>query len=268
VAEAGFRESGWVWEGLGFDPGLEPSSYGVGEGARYFGLDRSQLYFHPNDEITLAKLSDKREVVCDISKWKWVEIESTPAAGTGFRNWLDNNPATVIAEAARLSELSLQFPQVTGGIIDDASAMLQHETYHDDHMAAIKAALRSANPDLKLWAVIYSHELTMPRWQALLPHVDVISLWVWEARHLPGLDEYVSQCAAVFPGKPIVVGSYLRDYPTRSPVPLDLLAHQYETMSALYAAGQIVGFSILGGCLIDQQPRQAEWIRRYLHSDD
>ena len=29
---------GWIWEGQGFDPGVYPSIFGVGEGAEYFGL--------------------------------------------------------------------------------------------------------------------------------------------------------------------------------------------------------------------------------------
>lgn len=264
MADLSFGESGWVWEGLGFDPGVEPSIYGVGEGAAYFGLERSQLYFHPNDEVTLGKLADKQEVVCDISKWKWVEIPPDSTGGTGFRNWRDSAPATVIHEAAKLSALSVEFPNITGGIIDDASGVLHHETYTEDHAAEIGAALRSANPDLQLWLVIYTHELGMPQWQTFMPHTDVINLWVWEAVNLPHLREYVSQCAATFPDKPIVVGSYIRDYPTQAPVPLELMAQQYETMAELYEEEQIAGYSILGGCLIDQHPQQAEWISHFL----
>src|SRR4030065_280954 len=45
-----FRDLGWVWEGQGIDPKVPPSIYGLGQGARYFGLSRVNYLFHPNDE--------------------------------------------------------------------------------------------------------------------------------------------------------------------------------------------------------------------------
>ena len=92
----------------------------------------------------------------------------------------------------------------------------------------------------------------------------MVNLWVWEAVNLPQLAEQVERCAAVFPGKEIVVGSYLRDYPTRAGVPLDLLQGQYETMQRLLEQGRITGYNILGGCLIDMHPPQAEFIREFI----
>ena len=69
--KASFRDVGWVWEGQGIDRGVPPSIYGLGQGARYFGLSRANYLFHPNDEHALRLLSDYKEVTCDISKWGW-----------------------------------------------------------------------------------------------------------------------------------------------------------------------------------------------------
>ncbi len=267
---ASFREAGWVWEGHGFDPGVEPSIYGVGEGAAYFGLDRANFMFHRNNHVNLAKLGHLGEVVAEISKWKWVEV--APEAnrhGWGFANWRDSHPETVRDEAANLSQVSLDHPNVTGAIIDDASGIFGYEAYHADRPREILGALHSANPALKLWVVVYTHELELEHWQRFRPYLDVVNLWVWEAQHLPQLEEAVAQCAAVFPGKDIVVGSYLRDYPTMAAVPLDLMQGQYETMLRLWEQGRIVGYNILGACLIDMHPPQAEFIREFIarHAD-
>ena len=173
-----FREAGWVWEGHGFDPGLEPSVYGVGEGAAYFGLNRANFMFHRNTPANLpAKLRHLGQVVPEISKWKWVEIEpQTGKHGWGFAGWRDSHPETVLAEAADLSRVSLDAPNVTGALIDDCSAVFRYDAYNPDRPRQIRAALHSANPKLKLWVVVYTHELHLEQWQAFLPWVDVVNL--------------------------------------------------------------------------------------------
>jgi hypothetical protein len=114
--------------------------------------------------------------------------------------------------------------------------------------------------------VVYSHELNADYWRPYLPGVDVANLWVWEAKNLVHLDEYVGKCREVFPGKPVVLGCYLRDYPTRSPVPLEAMEFQFNRIVDYLTEGKINGFSILAACLIDQHPEQAEWVRDFLAS--
>ncbi|MBT3378779.1 MAG: hypothetical protein HN742_04080 [Lentisphaerae bacterium] len=260
-----FRDAGWVWEGLGFDPGIEPSIYGVGEGAAYFGLDRANFMFHRNNRVNLSKLNHLGAVVPEISKWKWVELPPEPGKhGWGFANWRDSNPETVRDEAENLSRVSLEFPNISGAIIDDTSGIFTYEAYNAGRPQQISEALHCANPDLKLWLVVYTHQLDDDRWQHFLPFMDVVNLWVWECASLPRLEEYVSRCAEVFPGKEIIVGSYIRDYPTRAGVPLDLMAEQYGIIRDLLAQGRIGGYSILAGCLIDMHPPQAEYIRAFI----
>ena len=94
--------------------------------------------------------------------------------------------------------------------------------------------------------------------------MDVINLWVWNAKDLPNLDRYVDQCREVFPGKPINLGCYLRYYPAVSPVPLDLLRVQWEHVLKYVQAGTITGYSILAACLIDGQREQAAWVRDFI----
>jgi len=266
VSASSFREAGWVWEGQGFDPDVPPSIYGVGEGATYFGLDRCNLMFHPNDEITLGKLADKREIVTDISKWKFVEIprQDGVAGGVGFRNWRDSDPNTARAEAENLSRLSLQFPNLVGAMIDDTTGMLEYDDYDGDAPAAVRAALHSANADLKLWIVVYCQQLVEDYWEPFAEAIDVVHLWVGDPWKLVNLEEYVDTCGEVFPGKEIIVGSYLRDYSRKQEVPTECVAQQYEIMYRLWEQERIAGYSILGACLIDRHPDQAEFIRNFI----
>jgi hypothetical protein len=260
-----FRDAGWVWEGHGFDPGLEPSIYGVGEGAEYFGLDNVNFMFHRNNHLNLSKVSDYGQVVAEISKWKWVEIEPDwEKHGWGYANHRDSRPETIREEAEKLSRVSLDFPNITGAIVDDASGMFGFDNYSSEWPERIGGALRSANPDLKLWMVVYTHELDLEHWQLFLPYVDIINLWVWEYQNLPTLEDEVARCAEIFPGKEIIVGSYIRDYPAVMGVPLDFMRGQYETMLRLWEQERISGYSILGTCLIDMHPPQAEFIRDFI----
>ena len=261
-----FREAGWVWEGQGLDPKVPPSIYGVGEGATYFGLDRCNLMFHPNDEMSLGKLADKAEVVADISKWKFGEIppQEGVRGGTGFRNWRDMAPETIRWEAENVSRLSLQFPNVVGAMIDDTTGMLEYDDYGISTVATIREALHSANPELKLWIVVYWQQLREAYWEPFVEQLDVVHLWVGDPWKLVNLEEYVDTCAEVFVGKEIIVGSYLCDYGRVLAVPMECVAQQYEVMYRLWEEGRIGGYSILGNCLIDRHPEQAAWIRDFI----
>jgi len=258
-AHVSLRDVGWVWEGQGMDPGVPPSVFGVGEGSEFFGLRRAVYIFHPNDDLGLGKLKHLDEVACDISKWKFQETSRG-----SWKNYIDARPEVVRAEAENLSRLSLRYPNVTAGFHDDMWGLVKREGYTPQQYADICTALHSANPKLKLWVVVYTRELDPANWQPFLPYIDVVNLWVWDAKELPSLEDAVGRCRQIFAGKPLNLGCYLRDYPTAAPVPMDLLKLQWEYVRRGLDRGQIDGFSILGTVLIDGQQEQAEWVRDYI----
>ena len=255
-----FADVGWVWEGQGLDPGVDPSIFGVGEGAPYFGLRRAVYMFHPNTELAMQKLSHLDEAVCDISKWKWRRTDDG-----GWAHWVDAKPETVRAEAELVSRLSLQFPNVTGGFHDDMKGLIQRESWTPEQYGDVHRALKSANPDLQLWVVVYTHELDdADWWRQFAPYMDVVNLWVWEAKNLPTMDEGLKRCREIFPDKPINMGCYLRDYPTVAPVPMDMVKLQWECVLRNWEQGNLAGYSVLAAVLIDGHQEQAEWIRDFI----
>ena len=253
------RECGWVWEGQGLDPGVDPSIFGIGEGCDYFGLSRAVYIFHPTTELALAKLSRLDEVVCDISKWKWRNTDDG-----GWAHWIDSSAESVAREAALVSELSTHFPNVAGGFHDDMRGLVKREGITPEQYATVYEALKRDNPELKLWSVVYTHELDPAEWAGFEPYMDVVNLWVWEAKNLPRLDEEIERCRELFPGKPLNLGCYLRDYPTVAPVPMEMVKLQWETLLKHLEAGTIDGYSILAAVLIDGHQEQAEWIREFI----
>lgn len=256
------RDVGWCWEGCGLDPGIPPSIFGVGEGARYFGLSRAVYMFHPNTDLAMRKLADMAEVVCDISKWVFEQV-GEGLGRVAFRPEREDRPETIIAEAAKVGELAARFPNISGAILDDMSGPMGDGYTPEHHMAAY-AALKRHRPDLRLWAVAYAHEGQEERWRPYLPGIDVVNLWVWESADLGHLCDYLARTEQVFPGKPINIGLYLRDYSKEAGVPLPALRGQLEAVATLVEQGRIEGFSILAGCLIDFHPEQAELVREFI----
>lgn len=264
MSELRFSDVGWAWEGQGFDPGVPPSIFGVGEAAEFLGLARSIFIFHPTTPLSLGKLADKAEVAVDISKWKLREVRlSEGFYDVAWQSFRDSRPATAVEEAGILSRLSLDFPNVAAGFIDDTTCMFEYGDYGTRVPEQIRAALNGANPDLKLWIVVYVTQLNSGYWQPFLPYVDVISLWMDE-EDIPVLEANVERCREVFPGKQISVGSYIRNYREMRAVKLSRLEEQYETMYRLWQEGRIDGYNVLSANEIDIALAECEWIRDFI----
>lgn len=254
-----FREVGWCWEGQGLDPGVDPSILGVGDGCRFFGLTRANYMFHPNTEFAMQHMAWLDEITLDIAKWGY---QDTPKGGTD--HLVDARPERVRAEAELTSRLSLKYPNITGAFHDDMLGLARREGMTAEQYGEVYAAVKSANPALKLWVVVYTHELEAPEWADFAQFVDIVNLWVWNATELPRQEEGIARCQEVFPGKPIMMGAYLRDYPTVGPVPMDMVEVQWESILRNCANGDLSGYSILSGNLIDGQLEQASWIRDFI----
>jgi len=259
------KDLGWIWEGHGMDPGVYPSIFGVGEGAEYFGLEKAVLMFHPNNELLMKKVSSLKEVICDISKWKFrniVDVEGVSV--TAVEHWIDGSAVAVCREAKNVSDLSSKYSNITGAFHDDMRGLVKRFGCKPEDYKQIYDSLHSINPKLKLWSCVYTHELSPDEWIGFIPYMDIINLWVWKAEDLPKLDEYLKKCCEIFPSKPINMGIYLRDYPMKSPVPMHLLKLQMGKILKYIQNSKIQGYTILGACLIDGQIEQANWVRDFI----
>ena len=253
---------GWIWEGQGFDPGVRISIYGLGQGAAYMGLTRANFMFHPNDEHALQLMSHLDEVTCDISKWdyEWGE-------GNAIYSKAYGDPQTVRREAEKVAELSLRYPNVTGAFDDDVMGLMKRHNMTAGQFGDVHRAMRMINPKLKLWTVVYTHELgEADFWRSLSPFIDVVNLWIWESKNLKDLPSQVNRCRELFPEKPIVMGIYLRDYQTATPVPIKHLKSQIQMVADGVDRGELAGYSILGTILIQGQREQADLLRDFIAS--
>ncbi len=255
-----FRDIGWVWEGQGIDPKVPPSIYGLGQGARYFGLSRVNFLFHPNDVHALRLLQDYDEVTCDISKWGWEWNEDGRPACKA-----KSDPVTVRTEGENVARLAKQFQNITGVYCDDLLGLMKSFKYGPREFGDIRSAIRNLDPNLKLWTVVYTHEFEeVEFWTEMRPHMDVVTLWIWSSEDIVHMPEYVDQCRKLFPDKPIVMGVYLRDYTPMAPVPVDRVKSQMEGIADLVEKGKLSGYSILAAVLIDGHRPQADAVRDFI----
>lgn len=256
---------GYVWEGQPAYLDFPPSMYGLGEGCAYFGLRKAYYLYHGNNAPVLAKLAHLEEVICDISIWRYREIENA-SGQIGWGIYHEKAPEVIVEEARKVSRLSAQFPNLAGAMCDDLLGAIRSEGYSRETCQQIREALASESPRPKLCATIYTHELDPADWQGIASLIDVVFLWVWRSEHLIELDAGVERCRELFPDKPVVVGCYMRDYTLEQPVPMDRLRHQWERIPGYLERGVANGFCILGAYLIDRHPEQAQWIREFIRS--
>lgn len=254
-----FRQIGWCWEGQGLDPGVDPSILGVGDGCRFFGLTRANYMFHPNTEFAMQHMSWLDEVTCDIAKWCFADSEQG-----GSNQTVDARPERVRAEAELVSRLSLKYPNITAAFHDDMLGLARRESMTPEQYGEVYQAVKSANPNLKLWVVVYTYELDAPEWDAFSQYMDVINLWIWNSADVVKQDEEIARCRERFPGKPVMMGAYLRDYPMVAPVPMDRVQTQWESIARNVDSGALAGYSILSGNLIDGHLEQSLWIRDFI----
>ena len=253
-------DCGWVWEGNGIDKEVHPSIFGAGEGAEYFGLSRAIFLFHPSNDLAMQKrqMRNLKEIVCDISKWKARTTEQCNS-----QPYVDADPKTIRLEAENVSQLSTTYRNITGAFHDDMWHFVKKGKFGPSDYRVIRSSLASKNSALRLWVVVYTNELDED-WTPFSPFMDVVNLWVWGAENIVHLDSYMTRCREVFPGKPINLGCYLRDYPTKSPLPMDMLRFQWERVLKFVQSGAIAGYSILGTWLIDTHQDQARWVRDFI----
>jgi hypothetical protein len=258
---------GWVWDGHAIHGQWHPSIFGIGEGTKWFGLKKVCFMFHPNETMAMEKLRDMDEIVCDISKWKTHRLETHGFSRLGMPEYAekDGRISTKIEEAEKVGQLSLAYPNIVGGIDDDLLGIIKREAITPDQYARVHEALRRDNSKLKLWTVVYTRELNQEDWAGFEPFMDTINLCVAkEMTDFPHLDQYLDQCAEIFPGKPVNLIYRLTDFLPPEPIPMALLKSHWKDILRFVNDGRLSGYSILGGFMIDLYPEQSRWIRDFI----
>ncbi len=163
---------------------------------------------------------------------------------------------------AVVDQLSAQYPQIEGVLLDDMSTSAVNKGLKPEHLRRLRQALaQQGRADMKLWGVLYTMNLNDAHLPALVAHLDVILLAEWSGGKLTDLESNVRRVKQMFPDKPIVLATYMYDYGANRRMPRESLDHQYALALKLAREGVIEGveFTTIDN---DQEAveRTAQWI--------
>ena len=223
-------------------------------------LMRTAPYFNAENGVYVYGATTEEMIARHAGMKKLLAMVTTTCRAPG------QQPETNAECAEKLSRLSLKYPNIVGGMMDDMTAAL--DDVNDDkveQVATVNACLKKHNPALELFGVVYCHELGVKNFTALQPYLDGVNLWFWYQEELLEIDKYVNLCRENFPGKKILMGLFLHDYGTADAGTMpELLLHQLENARVLLAEGKINGLVILGDREIMKWPEQAAAVKGFL----
>ena len=251
------RDLIWVWG----NPGMtEPGEHKLATYAQASPAQRAQMlgapniimagHGLPNDDARADRLT--REIL-NAKRIVW-EIMADGKGGPPF---------IYAKKLARIRNLVDKYPAIEAVLLDDMSTVSIDKGFKPEHIRQIRALLPGEYRKVKLWGVVYTMSLGREGINDYVKELDVINLWVWHAKDVVKLDEYVAHCERLFPDKPIVLGLYLYDYGNGRRIPMPLLETQCKTALRLAHERRIQGIVFL---TINNDSRSvswaADWVRR------
>lgn len=240
----------WVWGG--------PTPYWGGSmaddtlirGAQYFDAQNVVYVYGPTDEKMLGLHSGFKRMLCQVNG-----NCRTPGAQGKMNDE---------ANAEELSRLSLRFPNIVGAMCDDVTNHFGFAVLPEGFEARYRG-LKKYNDKLKMYGVVYAHELANKEFSLIQPYIDTVNLWFWHLHEVLDYDRFIQQCQEQFPGKPIIQGIFLHEYPICDSGNLpQLLTYQLDKTREYMTKGIVEGAIILGDREIKKWPESSETVRRYL----
>ncbi len=148
----------------------------------YFGLDNVMYVYGPMNDEMLSVHKDCKKVICHLGR----NCRTDGAA-------MDSDAE----EAELLSRLSLKYPNIVGGVVDDMTGNYGYNYSHREYKA-IHDNLRKHNPNLELYGVVYSWEMDQKKeLQIVSDCIDHVILWFWSKLDLTDMDLAVEQCRSL-----------------------------------------------------------------------
>ena len=247
------RDKVWLWGGPTPEWGGSMQPDTLVSNARYFNAENGVYVYGATSDQMLKIHADMKQLLCMVSS-------TCRAPG--------QQPETDAECAENLSRLSLKYPNIKGGMMDDMTSGSKTITREKiEQVAAISANLKKHNPALELFGVVYQHELAEKDFTPLLPYLDGVNLWFWSQEKLLDLEKSVDHCRFQFPHKKVLLGLFLHDYGTADAGALpELLLHQLKGARSLLGKGKIDGLVILGDREILKWPEQAAVVRGFLEA--
>ncbi len=241
----------WLWGGPTPEWGGSMDPDTLTKTASYFGARNGVYVYGPINEEMIARHASMKRLLAMVNK-------ECRAPG--------QQPESNEECAENLSRLSLKYPNIVGGMMDDMTSpfpTISPETV--SQIAGVSAGLKKHNSALELYGVVYRHELGVKDFSPLQPYLDGVNFWFWHQQELLDVAECVELCRKNFPGKKILLGLFLHDYGlTDAGAVTELLLYELKAARQMLADGLINGLVILGDREILKWPEQAAAVKGFL----
>jgi len=239
----------WVWGGPTPSWGGSMADDTLIRGADYFHAENVVYVYGPTTDKMLQLHAKYKKMLCQIN------------ANCRTQGALAN---TEEENAELLSRLSLEYPNIAGGMCDDYTVG-SSKIVLPERFEKMYTAIKKHNAALKLYGVIYVQELGRGKFRLIQPYIDVVNLWHWNKEDILDIDKNIETCQRDFPGKPILLGIFIHDYGCAScGTPPELLIYQLEKAREYVHKGIAEGIVILGDREIKKWPESAAAVKNHL----
>jgi hypothetical protein len=252
------RDKLWLW---GHDAGAHNDGWGLPRPSRMTPTEAAFYLGIPN--LIMVRYQARPPLPFDQYALPFRALKRVVWSVVGARGQTDEG------ERAHVLDLAARHPNITGLMLDDFFGSEQPGQCDDraalpaEKLRELRDQLTGAGRRLRLWAVLYEHQLERP----LAPYLellDVVSFWAWDSAKLKGLEANLERLEEVAPRCGRVLGCYLWDYGRKKPMPLDLMRHQCEVGLDWLRRGRIEGMIVLASCLCDLELEAVEWTRGWI----
>jgi hypothetical protein len=164
-------------------------------------------------------------------------------------------------ELERITALKKGYPNLTGAMMDDFFIPRGGPIFSPAEVGQIRKTLNSHS--LKLWTVLYSHQLDM-KTEEYLKECDLITFWTWRSEDLNHLEENFKRFVLIAPNVRRMLGCYMWDYGNNRPMPLELMKRQCSLGLKWLEEGTVEGMIFLASCICDLGIETVEWTKRWI----
>ena len=239
----------WVWGGPTPLWGGSMADDTLVKGADYYESENVVYVYGPTTDHMLSLHSKYKKMLC--------QVNANCRTAGALANTEEEN-------AQLLSQLSLKYPNIVGAMCDDFCTSF-HKVLLPERFEKIYNGVKKYNKDLRVYGVIYAHELKVKNFQLIQPYIDVVNLWLWNKEEILDIDTHMANCREAFPGKPIILGIFLHEYGRADAAnPPRLLVRELQKAREFLTKGWIEGVILLGDREIKKWPESAKAVKDYL----
>ena len=163
--------------------------------------------------------------------------------------------------------LAEKYPNIGGAFLDDLFHRFRGDPDSDAKMTeflrGIREGLDKGSRPLDMYIVWYTSEIdSLPT--SATEYVDGITLWTYNCKELPLLEERFEAFKKKFPNKKIMLGIYMVDFPTGQPLSDEQMEKQCEFGLSQLKQGRLDGMIFEANSVMGVGFSSEKWLREWI----